>query len=106
MKETESINEMHRDFLREIESYSIEERFQAGIIVAKDGNDIICELWGASTKHCDSCYLFSEWNDKTDLLEDEDQIFQWLLWIASTRMFPFHARRIVDFATKNFYNWQ
>lgn len=73
--------------------------------VYNNGTDWICELWGASTKHPDATYKFSEWNNKTDLFSDEEQIFQWLLWIASCRQWPFHAREIAEFALENYYNW-
>ena len=33
-----------------------EEKFQKGIVIYKTENDVVCELWGASTKHADSFY--------------------------------------------------
>lgn len=38
-----------------------EERFASGIVVEKIDNDYVCELWGASTKHPDSKFYYSEW---------------------------------------------
>lgn len=67
-------------------------------------NDYVCECWGASTKHPDSIDRFSNWEDKTDLIEEKYQIYQWLLWIASRKMFPFHARMMVDYANEKWYD--
>ena len=44
--------------------------------------------------------------DRTDLFDDKYQIFQWLLWIASKRQFPFHAKELTEYALKNWYNWE
>ena len=33
-----------------------EEKFSKGIVVYKTEDDVICELWGASTKHADAIY--------------------------------------------------
>ena len=82
-----------------------EERFASGIIVEKIDNDYVCELWGASTKHPDARFRYSEWGDRTDLFDDKYQIFQWLLWIASRSQFPFHAKELTEYALKNWYNW-
>ena len=30
-----------------------EEKFSKGIVIYKTEDDVICELWGASTKHAD-----------------------------------------------------
>lgn len=84
---------------------TLEERFASGIIVERIGNDYVCELWGASTKHPDSTFYYSEWEDRSPYLEDEHQIFQWLLWIASTRQWPFHAKELTEYALKNWYKW-
>lgn len=83
-----------------------EEKFGKGIVVYKDdNNDYICELWGASTKHADAMFWYSEWEDKSDFIEDEYQIFQWLLWIASRRQWPFHAKELTEYALKNWYKF-
>lgn len=84
---------------------TLEEKFASRIIVEKIDDDYICELWGASTKHPDANFRYSEWEDKSPYLEDEYQIFQWLLWIASRRQWPFHAKELTEYALKNWYNW-
>ena len=84
---------------------TLEEKFASRIIVEKIDNDYICELWGASTKHPDARFRYSEWGDRTDLFDDEYQVFQWLLWIASRSQFPFHAKELAEYALKNWYNW-
>lgn len=84
---------------------SLEKKFTSGIIVEERENDYVCELWGASTKHPDSIFYYSDWEDKSPYFEDKYQVFQWLLWIASRRQFPFHAKELVDYAIKNWYNW-
>ena len=67
--------------------------------------DLVCELWGASTKHPDSRFYFSEWKYKNDFLDDEVQVFQWLLWIASNLTWPFHAKELAEYALENWYKW-
>ena len=49
---------------------TLEEKFASRIIVEKVDNDYICELWGASTKHPDARFRYSEWGDRTDLFDD------------------------------------
>ena len=67
--------------------------------------DLVCELWGASTKHPDIRFCFSEWKHKNDFLDDEVQVFQWLLWIASNLTWPFHAKELAEYALENWYKW-
>ena len=77
-----------------------------GIKVYKNKvNGYVCELWGASTKHPDSIFFFNDWEFKTDLMDDDLQIFQWLLYIASRLLFPPHAKDLVEYALKNWYNF-
>ena len=33
-----------------------EEKFQKGIVTYKTEDDVVCELWGSSTKHADAIY--------------------------------------------------
>ena len=84
---------------------TLEEKFASRIVVEKIDDDYICELWGASTKHPDARFRYSEWGDRTDLFDNEKHIFQWLLWIASRRQFPFHAKELAEYKIKNWYNW-
>lgn len=65
-------------------------------------HETILELWGASTKHPDSIFYFSDFK-KTEFFEPEDQIFQWLLECASRLIFPFHAYDLARFAIE-YYN--
>lgn len=78
------------------------------IKVYDDSKDWVCELWGASTKHPDAKYCFEDWFKEhgTVYIGKEYQIFQWLLWIASNRMWPFHAKEIAEYAMENWYNWE
>lgn len=58
-------------------------------------DDIILEVWGASTKHPDVTYSFNSWwksEGKNPLYEYSDRfekinMVQWLLHIASKQMF-------------------
>ena len=79
---------------------------KSGIKVYKDETKgYVCELWGASTKHPDSVFFYNDWEFKTDLFEDELQIFQWLLYIASRLTFPFYAKDLAEYAINNWYNF-
>lgn len=75
------------------------------IKVYKKNDDYILELWGASTKHPDSVFKYSDWEYKSQYFEDKYQIYQWLLYCASMLDFPFFAKELVDFANKEWYNW-
>ena len=37
-----------------------EEKFSKGIVIYKTEDDVICELWGASTKHADVIYSMNQ----------------------------------------------
>ena len=86
-----------------------EEKFKKGIVVYKTNDDVICELWGASTKHADTIYSM-----KRDIenglftrcpLEDnlDSDIFQWLLFVASLQMWRHTAKEIAETALKEWY---
>ena len=60
-------------------------------------HETILELWGASTKHPDSIFRFSDFKT-CDYLHPFCQYFQWILECASKLLWPFHARDLVDFA--------
>lgn len=84
--------------------------YECWSIMDENGNstkDWTCELWGASTKHPDAKYYFEDWYKEhgTGYIEKEYQIFQWLLWIASNRLWPFHAKEVAEYAMENWYNW-
>ena len=67
-------------------------------------NDYVCELWGASTKHPDSIFHMENF-EKNEFLDDEQQVFQWLLECASKLTWPFHAKELTEYALKNWYKW-
>ena len=60
-------------------------------------HETVFEVWGASTKHPDVSFSFSNFN-KSPLGDDEFQIFAWLLECASKMLFDFSCYRIADFA--------
>lgn len=62
-------------------------------------HETILELWGASTKHPDSRFSFSHF-EKTPLVSDQVQIYQWLLECASRLTWWFFARDLVNFANE------
>ena len=68
-------------------------------------DDIVLELWAASTKHPDSVFHFSDWEDKSPYFSDEVQVYQWLLWCASKLSMPFHAYELAEYAKENWYKW-
>lgn len=78
-------------------------------IVKKKDDDYVCELWGGSTKHPDSVfYMVGDQENKdhyllSEYIDLEHQVYQWLLWIASTLDFPFHAKELVDYANEKWY---
>lgn len=71
-------------------------------------NDWCFEAWGASTKHPDRI----EWMHETvgfqiiDYFEEKDQVFQWLLCLASQSTFPFHAKSLAEYALENWYTFK
>lgn len=82
-----------------------EEKFKKGIVVYQDEKgDYILELWAASTKHPDSMFRFSNFK-KNEFIDEEKQIFQWLLECASKLTWPFHAKALAEYALQNHYNW-
>lgn len=56
------------------------------------------ELWGASTKHPDSVFRFSNFQ-LSEWFEPEDQMIQWILECASKMNFPYHAWALAVWAT-------
>lgn len=63
-------------------------------------NDVVFESWASSTKHPDFIYHFNKWNNKSAYIDKDYQIYQWLLFIASDVLFPFHAKQIAQFANE------
>lgn len=81
-----------------------EEKFRKGIVVYKTEDDVVCELWGASTKHPDATYSMNraiehELFSKCSFADDPDHdIYQWLLYVASRQTWKNTAKRIVQIA--------
>ena len=46
----------YRKKKREVNKMTNEEKFSKGIVIYKTEDDVVCELWGASTKHADVIY--------------------------------------------------
>ena len=89
---------------REVMLMTNEEKFSKGIVIYKTENDVICELWGASTKHADVIYSMNR-DIEIDLFrrcqfaDDPDHdIFQWLLYVASRQTWKQTAIEIVEIA--------
>jgi hypothetical protein len=60
-------------------------------------HETILELWGASTKHPDSMFKFSNFK-KCEWVSPHCQIFQWILECASKLVWPVHAKDLCKFA--------
>lgn len=80
-------------------------KFARGVVVEEIDNDFILELWSSSTKHPDATFYFSKWSGKSEFMSDDEQIFQWLLFCASSLIFPPHALKVTQYAIENFYRW-
>ena len=77
-----------------------------GIKVFKnDEGNYVLELWGGSTKHPDSIFQFEDFQ-KSEFVDEEYQVFQWLLECASKLTFPFHAKQLAEYALKNWCTWE
>lgn len=70
------------------------------LYLVRTDNDVVFESWASSTKHPDFIYHFNEWNNKSAYIDKDYQIYQWLLFIASDVLFPFHAKQIAQFANE------
>ena len=77
-----------------------EEKFKKGIVIYKTDDDVICELWGSSTKHADIIYSMKESIinknfERCPLADNQDHdIFQWLLYVASCQMWKHTAKKL------------
>lgn len=63
--------------------------------------ETILELWGASTKHPDSIFYFSNFI-LCDWIDSKDQIFQFILECASKLSLPIHAYDLTKWAIENY----
>lgn len=87
-----------------------EEKFRKKIVVYKtDDDDVICELWGASTKHADAIYSMNSMVENGLFIRcafsdnaDHD-IYQWLLYVASIQMWKNVAKEIVEVANAEWF---
>ena len=86
-----------------------EEKFSKGIVIYKTEDDVMCELWGASTKHADVIYSMNKDIEnglfrRCQFADDPDHdIFQWLLYVASRQVWKNTARKIVEIALAEWY---
>ena len=94
---------------REVMTMTNEEKFRKGIVIYKTDDDVVCELWGASTKHPDLIYSMNQ-DIKNDLFcrclfadNPDHDIFQWLLYVASRQTWKTTAKEIVEIALNEWY---
>ena len=86
-----------------------EEKFSKGIVIYKTEDDVICELWGASTKHADVVYHMNRDMEnglfaRCQFADNPDHdIFQWLLYVASRQTWKTTAKEIAEIALKEWY---
>ena len=66
-------------------------------------HETILELWGASTRHPDSMFYFSDFK-KSEWVDENAQIFQWILECASKMNFPFHGYELAKYAME--FGWR
>ena len=74
------------------------------IKVYKNKEGYHLELWGASTKHPDSIFHMKDFQLQEGI-DEEYQVFQWLLECASKLTWPFHAKQLAEYALKEWYKW-
>lgn len=85
-----------------------EEKFQKGIAISKTEKDVVCELWGSSTKHADVIYSMNSDIEnglfhRCEFADNPDHdIFQWLLYVASRQLWKPTAIEIVEIAMSDF----
>jgi hypothetical protein len=63
--------------------------------------ETILELWGASTKHPDSVFFFSQF-ELSDWFEAKDQIIPWIFECAGKLNIPLHSYFLAKWAC-NFF---
>lgn len=92
-----------------------EEKLKQGIVIYKTEDDVVCELWGeslwgGSTKHPDTIYTMNSQIKQGLFVRSissnsiEEDVYQWLLFIASIQIWKTTAKKIVDIATKDWYD--
>lgn len=60
-------------------------------------HETVLELWGASTKHPDCVFYFSDFK-LTEWIDPQDQIVPWIIECASKLMFPYSTYRLAKWA--------
>lgn len=60
-------------------------------------HETVLELWGASTKHPDSVFYFSNF-ELCDWFDPQIQVVPWLFECASKLNFPSHAYELAKWA--------
>ena len=86
-----------------------EEKFKKGIVIYKTEDDVVCELWGGSTKHADAIYTMNTHIKQGLFVRSffsdsiEEDVYQWLLFIASIQMWKITAKEIVDIAIQDWF---
>lgn len=68
-------------------------------------HETILELWGASTKHPDSVFFFSEF-EPSPWFDRIDQIVPWLLECASKMNWPIHSYELAKWACMIYESWR
>lgn len=68
-------------------------------------HETVLELWGASTKHPDSVFYFSDfqpsgWFDKID------QVVPWIFECASKMNWPIHSYELAKWACMIYESWR
>lgn len=66
-------------------------------------HETILELWGASTKHPDSVFYFSNFN-LSEWFEPEDQIIPWIFHCAGELNIPYHSYELAKWACNIYEN--
>ena len=66
--------------------------------------NLTLEVWSSSTKYPDAKFYFSDFK-KSLWVNDEHQVFQWLLECASKMSFPSTAKQIADLAYEKYITW-
>lgn len=72
----------------------------------RETKETYLELWGASTKHPDISFNFSNYKDKCEWLDDVSLIYQWLLFCSSKLSFPFHSYELSSLANEIFEEYR
>lgn len=67
--------------------------------------DLTLEVWNSSTKYPDAKFYFSDFN-LSEWVDQEHQVFQWLLECASKMRFPSTAKQIAELAFKDYVTWE